>query len=99
MAKGAPAAFRGIVGGFPRGVVEERTQPAEMVEIEMLLLPAQRSDLCCLGISPPDLVALLRFRWSSPLPQVVLPDGEPLFKERARHTQFIADGPVQQSSK
>ena len=97
VAKGARAAFRSIVGGFPRGVVEEHTQPTEMVQIEMLLLSAQRSDLCCLSISPPDLVALLRFSWSSPLSTVVLLDGEPLFKERASRTTLTADGPVRQA--
>jgi hypothetical protein len=40
MAEGPTAAFRRVVGAFPVGVVQERTQPAEMVDVQMLLLPA-----------------------------------------------------------
>jgi hypothetical protein len=40
MAEGTPAAFRGVVGGLPRGVAQEGTQPEEMRHIQMLLLPA-----------------------------------------------------------
>src|SRR5438309_9940537 len=98
VAEGASATFRSIVGGFPHWVLEECTQPAEMVQIEMLLLPAQRAEPCRLSIRPPDLVSPLRFRWSSSVAQVVFPDGEPLFKERAGHAQLAANGPVQQSS-
>jgi len=36
----APAAFGGVVGGFPRWVVQECAQSTEMIDAEMLLLPA-----------------------------------------------------------
>ena len=94
MTEAPPATFSSIVGGFPRWVVQECTQPTEMVYVQMLLLPAQRSDLRCLSVGPLDLIPELRFSWSSPLPQVVFPDGEPFFKERASHAKLTPDGPV-----
>jgi hypothetical protein len=39
MAEGTPTAFRGIVGGLPRWVAQECTQPEEMGHIQVLLLP------------------------------------------------------------
>ena len=97
VAEGAPAAFGSIVGGFPPWVVQECTQPAEMVHVQMLLLPAQRSELSCFGISLPDLVSPLGFIRSPSLPQVVFPDREPFLKERARHAKLTPDRPVQQA--
>jgi hypothetical protein len=38
MAECTPASFRGIVGGFPDWILQESTQPNEMVSVQMLLL-------------------------------------------------------------
>jgi hypothetical protein len=36
--EGASATFRSVVGAFPYGVLQECTQPMEMVQIQVLLL-------------------------------------------------------------
>jgi hypothetical protein len=67
-----------------------------MVDVQMLLLPAQCRNFCCFSISLPDQVLPLRFMRCSSIAQVVLPDREPFFEEGARHTKLTADGSGQQ---
>jgi hypothetical protein len=45
VAKGTSAALSSIVGGLPRWVVQERTQPAKMIHVQMLLLSAPQREL------------------------------------------------------
>jgi hypothetical protein len=80
MAERAPAPFSRIVGRFPRWIVQECTQPTEMLHVQMVLLPAQWRDFGCLSIGPPDLVAPLGFLRGLSVTQLVLPDGKPFFK-------------------
>jgi hypothetical protein len=67
-----------------------------MVLIQVLLLAAQRRQRVCLGVCLPRAVTLFGLSWSSPLPRVVLPDSEPRFEKRARHTQVTPDRRSQQ---
>ena len=91
MTKGAPSTFRSVVGRFPSWVVEERTESAEMVHVQMSLLATERRDLGCLTISLPGRVAPLRFIWTSASSLIVFPDGEPGFQKGARHTKLTSD--------
>ena len=91
VAERASTTFRGIVGGFPGRVLQVCTQADEMVVIQVLLLSTQRRQPARVGICLPCAVAPFGFVWSSPLAQVVLPDGEPGLEERAGHTQVMPD--------
>ena len=90
VAKEAPAAFSGIVGGFPGWIPQEGTEPDEVVGIQVLLLATQRRDLRRFGIRMPDLVPPLGFLRRLSVAQVVCPDRKPVFQERASHPQFTA---------
>ena len=96
VAVGTPAPLSSIVGGFPRWIVQERTQPKKMVHVQMSLLPAQRSDFSCLSICLPDLVTPLGFLRGLSAPQVVLPNRKPLFQERPSNPKFTTHGPSQE---
>jgi hypothetical protein len=53
-AKGPPTTFGSIVGGLPGWVVQEHTQPCEVVSIQMLLLLAERRELSSCRILIPE---------------------------------------------
>jgi hypothetical protein len=97
VAKDAPTAFSGIVGGFPCRIPKEGTEPDEVVGIQVLLLATQRPDLRRFGIRTPDLVPPLGFLRRSSGALVVFPDRKPSFQEGARHTQLTADGSGQET--
>src|SRR5713226_3921011 len=96
VAERAPTALRSVVGGFPLRVPEERAQSDEMVLIQVPLLSAQRRQRVRFGVCLPGEVAPFGLGGSSPLSRVVLPDGEPRFEKRARHTQITPDRRSQQ---
>jgi hypothetical protein len=83
VAVGTSTSFSSIVSRFPRRIVQKRTQSKEMVHVQMSLLPTQRTDFRCLIVCVPDLVALPGLLRGLSVPQVVFPDGKPLFQERA----------------
>jgi hypothetical protein len=77
--------------------MQERTQPKEMVHVQMSLLPAQRSDFRCLTVCLPDLVPLLGLLRGLSVPQVVFPDRKPLFQEPPSHSKLTTNRPSQES--
>jgi hypothetical protein len=66
---------------IPMPVLQKCTQSDEMIVIQVLLLFAQRRQRARLSVCLPGAVALFGFLWTSPLPQIVLPDGERGFQE------------------
>ena len=97
MTEEAPAPFCRIVGWFLDWVVQECARPTEVVCVEMLLLPAERSESRRGSVCAPDLVPLLRFLRRPSVSQVVFPDCEPFLQEGARHAQLIANRSGQQT--
>jgi hypothetical protein len=87
MAEGASTALSGIVGGLPRGILEERAQSSEMFPIQMLLLPAERREGGRRGVVMPGLVALLGVSRAPPPPVIILPDGELCFRNRTGYLE------------
>jgi hypothetical protein len=88
--------FRGVVGGFPGSVVQEGTEPTEMVVVQVLLLSTQWGQRTRLGVRLPGAIVLFGFLSSPPLPQVVLPDSKPGFEESTGYTQVMPDRTRQQ---
>ena len=98
MSERTPPSLSSIVGGFPRRVVQERTQPTEVVLVQVLLLAPQRSDGGCLGVSLPDFVAALGFLWDLSVPAVIVPDSKPSLQEPTRHPQLMTGRSVHETA-
>src|SRR5262249_6392514 len=94
VAEGAAAALRSIVGRFPAWVGPQRTQPTEVIHVQMLLLPPQRHDVGRRRLRLPDLIAPLRFLRSPSVPLIVFPD---LFEKGAGHTKLTPNGSGEQA--
>ena len=89
VAEGAPTAFRGIVGGFPRRV-RAGTRSADGSDRRSRCCCCLRSGASCAASAS---VCQILYRRSASCgvrlcPQVVFPDREPVFEERAGHAKL-----------
>src|SRR3954447_10828191 len=97
MTESASTTFGGIVGGLPVRVVQECTEPIEMVTVQVQLLSVQR-DNCRTGrVSLPHAVALFGVRRSPSFATFIVPNSKPRLEERARRGEGGAHGPRQET--
>jgi hypothetical protein len=93
--EGTPTALGCVVGEFPGWVVEEDAQPLEVVEVQMLLLPAEWRQRSTLGVILADAVPLLGVRRSAPQTMAILPNGEPRLQEGTRDAERRSNRAIQ----
>ena len=85
VAERAPTTFGGLVGRLPGRVVQEYAQSSEVVEVQMLLLPAEWCQGRTVRIILPDAIPLLGVGRSTPLTVIILPTGEPRLQKGTRY--------------